>query len=262
MTPLDIAALFAPPRDSITWAKEAARKLDIEATRFFKTNPTSVITELDANTGENVQKVRITKDIPKDIIRFATEAINNTKNAFDQSTFACLTALLGHEPASRDTFFPWGTDLSNFNEVYKRRKIDERLKDVFAKQEPYYRSEAYSGGNDIVRAVAKIANSKHTVGFYVEAIPCGMGVEGEIRTDGPMDVFLPRWNAEKNEAEFMRWKGCPKIDANYSFAFQILFKESPLPHPVNAVTGIGAFIKSADEFTDMAQGRCLELLSE
>ena len=80
---------FAPAQESIDWAKQAIEDLHRDLARFFdQPDVIEVVTEIDAQTGEYVKKVRVIKDVPNAFRRKATEALNNARHSFDQSVFA------------------------------------------------------------------------------------------------------------------------------------------------------------------------------
>ena len=97
---------FAPARDSVSWAQDAIREFDEIAARFFQGDVTETITETDRKTGESVKKLRLRKGLPNDLNRKATEALVNTRHAFDQATFAAQFLAATKKP-TKTIYFPW-----------------------------------------------------------------------------------------------------------------------------------------------------------
>ena len=91
------------------WAHKhliAAEKL-VDA--FVAGNPYEFLTDLDAQTGEYVHKVRITKPIPPEIALHAFDLINALRACLDYSIYASSVVLIGSSP--KNTKFPFGNNL-------------------------------------------------------------------------------------------------------------------------------------------------------
>lgn len=253
-----IEAHFAPARDSVSWAKDAIAEFNSICGRFFQSNVTEVITEIDPNTGEHVQKLRLRTDIPSEARRKATEALGNTKNAFDQATFAARN--IASRPSNRTVYFPWSQSPTDLIVLLKTRGIDERLWGAFSAEEPYPTSDAYPGGDNVVRTLATIANGKHTVGLSVQGQISMIGYPtirgGRVQN---LSILAPRWDSVKNEAELIRWRGEVEVQGDYEFGFEVLLKDSRLPEPVNAATALSVYADKAKTFIERLQSRCAQL---
>lgn len=254
---------FAPARESVSWAEDAIAEFKDLVDGFFQGDLAEVITELDAQTGEKVQnekvqKLRIRRPIPKDFRRKAMEALVSARHAFDQAAFAARNLTSGHSDAS--VYYPWSNSPTDMERLLKSRGFDERLWDTFASQEPYGRANTHSGGDDVIRTLAKLANDKHTVGLSIGGHISSTSfpnIHGKVVQS--MQVLTPRWDSIKNEAELIRWIGDVEIQGDYKFRFEIVFKTSRLPHPVSALGGLSAFAAKAKAAIERLQARCAEL---
>jgi len=258
MTKDTVIAEFEPSKESVRWAQTAIQELDREAAAFFKSDVTEIITQIDAQSNEHIQKVRLKQKLPSGLARKATEALTNSRHAFDQAAFAARNIVSGR--GNDSVYYPWAR--SPIDLSHRLKNMDQRLWTTFQLHEPYPRSDAHVGGNDVIRALARLANDKHTV---------GLGVNGHIRSMGHppivtrqtqfIGIRTPKWDPDKNEAELMRWIGNPKIGCDYQFAFEIVLKDAGLAHPVNAVAGLIDFSAKANTVIETLQARCLEIVA-
>jgi hypothetical protein len=255
---MSVQSEFAPAQDSVSWAEDAVEELSRRAGIYFESDVASVVREFDAETGENVQKLKITQPLPKELRRRATEALNNCKHAFDQATFAARNLTSGR--SNKSVYFPWSSNPTDMKRLLENRGIDQRLWDVFAAHEPYPRGDTYPGGDDVIRTLATMANDKHTVGLTINghisraAMPRIIG-----RSIQRMLIQWPRWDPVNNEAELARWIGEADVGDDYRFGFEIAFKDARLAQPVNAVDALEVFSGKAKAVVEDLQRRCEEL---
>lgn len=255
-----IASEFLPAKNSLSWAKDAITELKGACEGFFKGDIAEIITDFDPKTGEHVQKLRMTKPLPSSLSRKATEALINTRHAFDQATFAARNLTSGR--TKKTIYFPWARDPGDLKYLLEHRGIDERLWDIFLRHEPYKRSDGHPGGDDIIRSLSILANDKHTV---------GLAVGGHIQSTGfpsikggsvsSLNMMSPWWDPVKNEAELIRWVGDVQVNGDYKIGFEIVFKDAGLAHPVNAASALDAFSEKADAVIKDLEARCLDLAS-
>jgi len=162
-----IKSEFSRAYESISWAEEAILELNMEIRDFFKKDIATVITEVNPNTREHVQKLRMTQLLPKHFRRKATEALTNSRHAFDQATFAARN--LTGKRSQKSVYYPWSQSPTDLKRLLSERGLDNALWRTFESHEPYPRSDAYIGGDDVMRSLATMANGKHTVGLSIQA---------------------------------------------------------------------------------------------
>lgn len=247
---------FAPPEESVDWANKAVADFKRVAWSFFEDNPAEVITEVDPDTGENVQKVRL-KPLPTEVRRRASEALLNARHAFDQAVYAAQNLTSGH--SSEKVYFPWAESPTDLKHLLKCRGIDERLWDTIAAHEPYPRSDTYIGGCDVTRSLATIANKKHTIGLGV--LPDVADVEfSQLNFSSDcVTISSRRYDPVKNEIELLRWRGSLEGYGQCRLGFQIAFQDARLPLPIRALAGLSGFSFKADAVVKSLKARCLEL---
>jgi hypothetical protein len=255
VTPDRITAEFEPAKKSVRWAQEAVGELRETGSAFFQPGVAEIITKFDAQTGEHVKKLHITKRLPESFARKATEALGNSRHAFDQAAFAAWNIVSG--PPRDTVYYPWAENPDDLEGRLKRKGFDQRLWDTFKTHEPYGRSDKYTGGDDVIRALATLANRKHTVGLAIYGHIRDIAYPGVI--GGFIRIIMPKWDPDKDEAEFLRYSGNPELGSQYHFTFQIVFKEPRFAKPVDAVSALAYFSTKANTVIETLQARCLEI---
>lgn len=227
------------------------------------------VQEVDMETGETIEKVCASTGFDDSVEARFTDAINNTRNAFDQMLFAACTAI--RRPI-KDGHWPWACSPTDLEWKFKNKKtgkehIPHELWDVLAAQEPYPRTDTDTHGDTLVRAMATLANSKHTVGIEIRCNVGPMFFSKITRTGGEYGMKMGKtvWDPVKNEVELFRWKG-GKIEfgGDQSVALEISFDTS-VPEPLSGYRpgfAINAFIQAAQRALDAMKARALELGAE
>lgn len=254
-----VEAEFAEAKESISWANEAIAEFDTAARNFFQPDAAVRITEINPDTGEKVLKVRLVKPLPRAFRRKATEALTALRHSFDQATFAARN--LTSRRSTKSVYYPWSQGPTDLVRLLKERGIDQRLWDIFASHEPYARADGHAGGDDTIRALASIANKKHTVGLTVAGMSTGWA-GGEIRANfvHTMSVSSGRWDPVNNEIELVRWIGDLDVCNGQTVYFQIFLKDARLPDGTVAKSALEAFSAKANAVVESLEARCLELL--
>lgn len=258
MTPDAIAAEFEPPKKSIRWAEQAIEEFRAAAAAFFKNNTIEVVFDFDAKTGENVYKIRLGNTLDEMLARRATEALTTARHSFDQAVFAARTVTSGK--SNKSIYYPWARDPTDLEQLLSRKGIDQRLWGTLKSHEPYYRSDKYTGGNDVIRTLAVMANDKHTIGLEINCHIAHFGyptIAGV--SEQSLKVLVPRWDSKKNEAEIVRWKGDVDVRPECDPRFQIIFRDPRLSQPVDAGGGLVEFASKAKAVVETLQARCMEI---
>jgi hypothetical protein len=254
-----IVAEFEPAKKTIGWAKDAIHEFHTAAREFFGVpDLVRVSEEFDPKTGEQVQKGRIVREIPSALARRATEALTNSRHAFDQAIFAARNITTGR--SNKSIYYPWAQNVVDLEHLLRNRGIDQRLWDTIKAHEPYPRSDSNAVGNNDFRTLAQMANDKHTVGLAV--VGHLAGVKGPPMRAVKVKSFRSgyiRWDAKKNECEFARWIGEVEMQGNYQFSFEIILNDPRLSQPVNAPAALVAFADKANAVVETLQVRCLEI---
>jgi hypothetical protein len=134
------------------------------------------------------------------------------------------------------------------------------LWDVIVAQEPYPTGDAHEGGDNDARVLSQIANNKHTIGITLAAEHIS-GVQrphitGSIQS---LKVLMPRWDSEKNEAEFVRYTGDAKVNVHYELSLDIVLNDPRLGTPIHLIGGLRHFSAKAKRAVEALETRCREL---
>lgn len=252
---------FEGPQNLIDWSRSAIIEAQKVVASFINKENFPQVVEFNSTTGKYALKVKQTAPIPDDIARRLTEALNNARNSFDQSLFAA-SAIIG-KPI-KDAHYPWadnpgkdmGWKLEGKNPLKPR--ICPEFWDLIRSQEPYPTGNGYSGGNDLIRQVAIIANKKHTVGIRTG---CGVSsrnltLDFETREGGINFVGTP-WCSMNNEIELLTWHGdVPKRNLQGNLAFYIAMNVPPPAGAMNALAVVENFIDKAQSVLDGFKDIC------
>jgi hypothetical protein len=257
LIPSDIVSKFDTSREYVRWARDAIKELQATLSVFVEQSGGGIVIEKDPKTGIVVEKLRFSESIPGGLRRRATESLLHCRHAFDQATFTARNIVSGRSNDS--IYYPWAQTPVDLERRLSR--LDEQLRDVFRKHEPYPRSDAYPGGNDVIRALARLANNKHTVGLSIIGRILSMKhpeIKGSLDL---LEIGLPKWDPEKGEATLMRWKGDAEVTGHYDFEFEVVLDDPCLPMPVNAIGGLTDFAAMASHVIETLQAACLSLAS-
>lgn len=226
---------------------------------FFSGDFAEVVTEFDAKAGETVWKVRFKKVLPNAIKREATNTLVHTRSSIDQTMFAARNVLI--RPKNSGVNYPWASDPPDLEKRLLNKEIAPALHDVLRAHEPYFTSDDYPGGDDVVRTLANIANDpKHKAGLTV-GTTAGAGETYFRRAIlwGTLKILNAKWDTRKNEAEFMRLKGRLDSNMDHKFAFIIRLNDPRLPETDDVWFVLGQFIAFAERVHDTIKAKCIEL---
>lgn len=255
---------FEKPQKLIDRARNARHDVDVAAKAFFKSKSFTIVTDFDFSTGESVRKVRMIEPLPDVIEERLTDALNNTRNAFDQIIFAACKAI--GKPV-KDGHFPWATDRTDLdswrlqNKKTGKETIPKEFWDILRRHEPYPRQAGNSDGNTLIRSIATLANAKHTIGIEINCSVASFmqgSVTGRFKS---LSFPMPKWDPINKEVILMRWKGYADLGNDDRIAFYVVFDSTaPLPlRGVNAAQSITAFTDKAQIVLDDLKARAAAL---
>ena len=221
---------FESPKFLLNWVDEEVLHLESVINGIITEGDyLAVVTDHDSESGYNIIKVRLTKPLPIGIRGRVNNILKNLRDALDQAVFQAAVQIRGGNP--RASHFPFGEspdDLENSLSLRKSsqcKDIPPELYPILRSFEPYPTGDAYTGGNDFLRALGRITGP-HKHRFTIS--PGIDLVDGQIISiDGPVHFPLERkWDASKNEMILAWFSG--QQDVKIRFGFQIAF--SGIPH--------------------------------
>lgn len=242
---------FIFPNETLSWSRKAINEFDSLCRDFFRQPNIQSITEFDAKSGLNEAKFVLMTDLPADAPRKVTEALVNTRHSFDQSLYAAIRAL-GITPV-HDVYFPWTASPKDLqrrlegtvNKGSNVLKIPKVLWPTLGSFEPYGRSDRHTGGDNMIRAMAKVANRKHTVRLTFDLIARSAG-NVNISGDGPIQVLHPRWNPVKKQVVVARFGDHAKLNDYGYINVGIVFDEAGPLQNTPVLTALRRFLAKAE----------------
>jgi hypothetical protein len=260
---------FDSPREVLGWAREGISELDASCRAFLNTENYRSVREIDPETGQELFKVVCIAEMPVAIRRKATESLSNIRNAFDQALFAACCAIGKHPKES--IYFPWAespVDLEHRlgaknSKPGKIPKIPPELWPKLRSFEPYRRGDTYSGGEDGIRALAQIANRKHTVrlNFSANVTQVQLGIYIDVLTEGQSyeNPGNPTWDSVKNEIVLARYTPGAKCETKCSLHLYVAFDESAPLKGAPALDALDAFATKAQSVIDGLERTAAEI---
>jgi hypothetical protein len=245
---------FQPARDSIDWAREAIQEIDAFTKSFFSPQNMTHAEEFDPATGLKQFKIKSREPVPKAVRRKATEALNNLKHSFDQSIFGACRAV---KQPRRKINFPWARNPTDLERLLENRQVPAEFWETIRRHEPYPRGDGYSGGDDILRELAHIANGKHTIGLRVGANIAAITFTHAVFT-GPLDIPAnSRWDPVKNEMIIATGSADSNFQGQYNFAAYISLNEAGALRDVSLEGVLSAFLDKANKVADDLEAACI-----
>lgn len=141
--------------------------------------------------------------------------------------------------------------------LLKNRGLASILGDTFRSFQPYPTGQDYAGGDDIARALASLANRKHTIGLAVNAhIVSATYPRISGHSLERLRVLSPVLDLATGEMELVRWKGDLETDGNYKFGFSIFFQDEGISQPIEPIGGLKLFTDKATTVIDALELAC------
>lgn len=257
----DLSA-FDVPLEDLRWAREAIQEFDAAKAAFFQSGPYAEFTDVDPETGNKILKIKLTAPLPPILCRKATESMMNTRHAFDKILYAG-SVVIGN-PIRRKCNFPWRSCPSDLERTlqHKNSLIPRDFWDVLRRQEPYPTGDGYSGGNDAIRELSKMANRKHTVGLKVFGSVSGF----EQRISGSFTELdqgndFPAWDSVNNEMVLAIFSKDSNFKSHTQVSFQVVLNEAGPLNNIPVSWALEAFAAKAEHFAESLRAECLKIIS-
>ncbi|MFZ7092914.1 hypothetical protein ACOYQJ_17750 [Primorskyibacter sp. 2E233] len=245
---------FGPADKALRWGNEAINEFDINCRSFFDNGPLREVRQKDLESGQIVVKVISTADIPDSAEKQAFYAIQCIKNSFDRATYAACIAFGAILTGNTSVNCPWADSAAGTEGILNGRssKFPPKLRPIIHALQPYGTGQGYTGGDDISRQLAKIANRKHTVDLtFLPNVSGFMLLKADFSTDGKsgaLQLRRPRWDSMKNECEIMRLPGDVYDVPEYRLGLDVVFDESGPIFEIPAVKALRHFAGKAKAF--------------
>jgi hypothetical protein len=217
-----MADVFRSPQLTFNRAQYHIRDFDAMVRDFIDSRPWAKIIDKNSYPGEELHKIRLSREFPEMLPCVLFDAINNLRAVLDQAAYA--SAVASNSASLKAVKFPFGPSKSDFlnNLAGGCKDLPPEIRALFKE------CKAYKGGNDTLWAINEIANAKKHLAliplvignsianFSVEAIH-QKGIF-EIRNFGSDALG---WDREKNELKLFIVPAGSQIDVYGRISFQI-----------------------------------------
>jgi hypothetical protein len=210
--------IFKSSKSCIARAKHHIQDLKRQTFDFFRTNPYTIISEIDADNAEEVIKFKFTEPLPEFLFNIAADAANNLRFALDQAIYA-----LSFGKGGRFAYFPFASDAVNFENGVKGK-----CKHLHPEIANLVRGfKAYKGGNNLLWTLHELCNTnKHALIRPIVLNNASYGIRGGSKLPS---AFILRgnvgWDREKNEMELYRQPIGATSEMDFEFSFFIAISD-------------------------------------
>jgi hypothetical protein len=204
--------IFHSSKYMIARAKHHLSDFERQLDEFFKTNPYESVVDIDTNTSEKVQKLKLVKPLPAVLPAIAADTVNNLRSALDQAIFA-ISSTIG----VKKTYFPFAKDGAHFQNAVKGRCKDlpQEITDLICTFKPY------KGGNNLLWALNELSNTnKHAI-ICPTAMVAGERHIKYMKISGNIACEPPVWDRLKNEMELFRQSLDSVVEFNFDLTLYV-----------------------------------------
>jgi len=192
-----------------------------EAYAYGLSRPLERFTETD-DRGYITCKYRTIKPIPGRLRAIAADCLNTLRASLDQACYASATALApGTKP--RNAYFPSASDPAKLENISKGRSADLHPEIVGIARA----LKPYTGGDDeLYFLTTSSASNRHAdlVPAVGNVAPVIFGTYTIVKgTDADIEIFTPKWSAEREEFTFFKIAPHAVIDFRATFGINVGF---------------------------------------
>ncbi|NOU03304.1 MAG: hypothetical protein HOO94_06620 [Novosphingobium sp.] len=238
---------FDEVRQQIDWAESRIESARVEIARYIQDDAFRLQEDVNPQTGEHVRKIVLVKDVPISVKGNLRNAVVDLKHSFDMTLHAATRAL-GNSRFDKN--FPWADSPMSVRGIVDKWQckantaVAQAIIDEIWRQEPYATGEGYTGGDDLAREIAKMANNKHSIGIGASAQISSISI-GKIHIDNARSFSLFQgWNPKKKEMVLSRHIGVVSYD-NPDATGDVVFERVGRLGPLSAVTTALHFLERA-----------------
>ncbi len=128
-------------------AKRHIQELSNGIVDYLKARPFRVVVEKDPNSPNHLWTLRVKNEVPCHLSAIIGDAIHNLRASLDLLA-SDLVSMAGG--STKNVYFPFGDDADGFEEMIKKRHLDQAGDDVV---EMVRSLKPYKGGNELLRTI-------------------------------------------------------------------------------------------------------------
>lgn len=229
---------FESPKLLFNHARDHIKDLETRIKTVFDRQPYTSIVERDREAGQDVHKVRLTAKLPRKVDAVAKDALGNLRDTLDHAVYASAAALRPGKTPHR-TAFPFANDATGVHNRLNRELIDipPGIRTFLEGLCPH------KTGNQLLWGLNCTRNVKtHRVVVPLVTASTGNSLSiGSAIINGPSQIGYNRWDATKNEVEYMRLGPGSQVHYKLNVSFDVLFGDvevlggNPVVGTLNAV---------------------------
>lgn len=209
---------FISPKEVLSRARDHINDLYARIEAFFEAKPYTRHIDFDHETGQDVYKIKITEPLPRVLSTIAKDAFSNIRDSLDHAVYASAVAIRGGSP--RDTAFPFANDAIGVHDLLntKLTGVPPEIRTMLESFQPH------KAGNQALWGLNRTRNTKtHRFLVPLAAASIGGGFHVDFAEISGASTFgYSRWDASRNEVEFMRMPQGAKFDCKVNIAFSVL----------------------------------------
>lgn len=212
---------FDSLREVLSNARDHINDLDARIKAFFEREPYARVIDFDRDTGEDVYKVRLTARLPGKLAAVTKDAFANLRDALDHAVYASAVSIRpGTSP--NNTSFPFSYDAIGVHEKLNKEVIGvpPAIRTLIEGLRPHKTGDQTLWGLNSIR---NVKTHRVLVPLGAAAIDGSVGlIRGHI---GQGRIGFSRWDATKNEIEYMRLVRAPHthLEHHVRASFDVLF---------------------------------------
>ena len=201
-------------------ARDHINDLEARIKAFFDRKPYTRVVDYDRDTGQDVHKIRLTARLPGKAAAVAKDAFSNLRDALDHTVYASAVALRpGTTPAK--TGFAFAPTAAGVHEKLNRELIDvpPAIRTLVEGLRPYKAGDQTLWG---LNAIRNVKTHRILVPLGAASLVNSLSLTG-CRVQGPSELGYNRWDASKNEVEYMRVGRGSEMHYQINASFDVLF---------------------------------------
>jgi hypothetical protein len=138
---------FFSSKLKIERAKRHIQELSNGIVDYLKARPFRVVVEKDPNSPNHLWTLRVKNEVPCHLSAIIGDAIHNLRASLDLLASDLVSMAGGN---TKNVYFPFGDDADGFEEMIKKRHLDQAGDDVV---EMVRSLKPYKGGNELLRTI-------------------------------------------------------------------------------------------------------------
>jgi len=210
---------------------------------FIKPDPYIRVVEYDADTGEDVYKIKLNKPVPEDLAGIGFDAVSNLRAALDSAIFTITKSKLGDR-----VMFPISDTTKNLPAAANfEKRLQSNLTDKGVPPELVNivrGSKAYEGGNKLLWALKELRDANnHSVVIPATTVAWGLSAKPIY---GDIQFNICEWDSVKDEMIYDRSPHGPKHEPNIGFTLLVSFADINYICFEEAVTVLDKFVNEVE----------------